>query len=143
MSQRSVRGKGKATGYSRRSWTTNEEQCLMDALKEIIAKGLKCDNGFKSGYLTTLESAMVKAFPHTDLKGDPHINSKIHVWKKQYGSLSTMLSRSGFGWNETACMIDCADDVWNEYVAVSHLFWLYWCCLSSTYYVTNICLVSD
>lgn len=96
MSQRSICGKSKA-GCSRRSWTTNEEQCLIDALKDIVQRGMKCDNGFKAGYLNALEQAMVSAFPHTDLKGDPHINSKIHVWKKQYGSLSTMLSRWGFG----------------------------------------------
>lgn len=90
MSERSIHGKGKVTGYSRRSWTTNEEKCLMDALNDIVVKGMKADNGFKSGYLNALESAMVQAFPNTDLKGDSHINSKIRVWKKQYGSLGTI-----------------------------------------------------
>lgn len=119
-SQRSNTGKTKA-GCSRRSWTTNEEQCLIDALHNVVQKGLKCDNGFKAGYLHLLEQAMVSAFPYTDLKGDPHINSKIHVWKKQYGSLSTMLNRSGFGWNDSCNMIECSDDVWSEYVKVGSL----------------------
>lgn len=73
LSQRSNTGKTRA-GYSRRSWTTQEEQCLIDALHTVVQKGLKCDNGFKAGYLILLEQAMVKAFPHTDLKGDPNIN---------------------------------------------------------------------
>lgn len=33
-----------------------------------------------------------------------------------------MLSRSGFGWNDKTNVIDCSDQVWNEYVAVSALF---------------------
>lgn len=121
MSQRSNHGKSKA-GPSRRSWTTNEELCLLNALKDIVQKGLKCDNGFKAGYLHHLEEAMVSAFPNTDLKGDPHINSKIHVWKKQYGSLSTMLSRSGFGWNDMCNIIECSNQVWADYVNVCCLF---------------------
>ncbi|KAK6150734.1 hypothetical protein DH2020_015666 [Rehmannia glutinosa] len=55
----------------------------------------------------------------TDLKGIPHINSKIHVWKKDYGSLVTMLSRRGIGWNVTTNMIEARDDAWKfEYVKV-------------------------
>ncbi|KAK6126603.1 hypothetical protein DH2020_039649 [Rehmannia glutinosa] len=40
-----------------------------------------------------------RLYPQTDLKGIPHIKLKIHVWKKDYGGLVTMLSCSGIGWN--------------------------------------------
>ncbi|KAL8501416.1 hypothetical protein ACS0TY_020812 [Phlomoides rotata] len=64
---------------SRRVWTYAEEMELMCALKDLIVRGQKCDNGFKFGYLLLLENKLALKFPSTDLKGDPHINSKIHV----------------------------------------------------------------
>lgn len=45
-------------------------------------------------------------FLGTDLEVTPHINSKIHVWKRQFGCLQSMLSKSGFGWNEKICTIE-------------------------------------
>lgn len=119
MSQMSESVKTK-TGKSRRTWTPLEEQCLMNALKDIVQSGMKCDNGFRSGYLGVLEKAMAHRFPGTDLKGDPHIQSKIHVWRKTYGTLNTLLSRSGIGWNDLTNTIDVGDDqVWKTYVLVS------------------------
>ncbi|KAK6117374.1 hypothetical protein DH2020_048892 [Rehmannia glutinosa] len=73
---------------------------------------VEIQNGFKIGYLQALEQEMQKIIPGTNLKGISHINSKIHVWKKDYGSLVTMLSRSGIGWNVTTNMIEAPDDAW-------------------------------
>ncbi|KAL8556341.1 hypothetical protein ACS0TY_003960 [Phlomoides rotata] len=67
---------------SRQIWTYPEEMKLVCALKELVVKGKKCDNGFKSGYLLLLENMLANKFSGTDLKGDSYINSKIHVWKK-------------------------------------------------------------
>lgn len=50
-------------------------------------------------------------FPGADLKATPHINSKIHVWKWQFGCLHSMLSKSGFGWNEKTCTIEVDNEV--------------------------------
>ncbi|KAL0361755.1 UNVERIFIED_CONTAM: hypothetical protein Sradi_3860000 [Sesamum radiatum] len=61
---------------------------------------------------------MVKLFPSSDIKADPHIQSKIHVWKKTYGSIVSMLTRSGFGWNDATNMVVVDDDVWENYVKV-------------------------
>lgn len=70
-----------------------------------------------------LKKAMAQRFPGTDLKEDPHIQSKIHVWKKSYGTLSTLLSRSGIGWNDVTNTIDVSDDqVWKTYIEVSVTF---------------------
>ncbi|CAA0842944.1 Unknown protein [Striga hermonthica] len=66
----------------RRSWSRQEEEILIAALKGIVASGWKSENGFKMGFLNVLEQELVKAIPGTDLRGMPHINSKIHVWKK-------------------------------------------------------------
>lgn len=118
MSQMSESKKTKS-GKGRRTWTTLEEVCLLNALKDIVQLGMECDNGFRSRYLGALEKAMAHRFPGTDLKGDPHIQSKIHVWRKTYGTLNTLLSRSGIGLNDATNTIDVSDDqVWKTYVLV-------------------------
>ncbi|KAL8523454.1 hypothetical protein ACS0TY_013420 [Phlomoides rotata] len=58
---------------------------------------------------------MRKLMPETDIVANPHINLKIHVWKKEYGALSNLLSKSGIGWNSTTSMIEIEDEgVWNS-----------------------------
>ncbi|KAG8363844.1 hypothetical protein BUALT_Bualt19G0064700 [Buddleja alternifolia] len=110
------RGSRKKGDKSRRSWSQKEEEVLIAALKEIISSGWKAENGFKIGYLQTLEQHVVKAFPSTDIRAMPCINSKIHVWKKNYGSLVSMLYKSGIGWNDTTKMIEAHDEAWDSYV---------------------------
>ncbi|KAL8547229.1 hypothetical protein ACS0TY_006808 [Phlomoides rotata] len=61
---------------------------LVNALKELVIKGNKCDNGFRTGYLMLLENMLANKFPGTNLKGGPHINSKIHVWKNSMHDLT-------------------------------------------------------
>lgn len=118
QSQRSVTNKARSQ-TARRVWTVQKEQELIVGLKELVTRGLKCDNGFKTEYLTVLEQHLAAHCPGCELKSDAHIASKIHVWKRNYGILSTMLSRSGFGWNDTSHIIEVTDDqIWKEYVQV-------------------------
>ncbi|KAL0401444.1 UNVERIFIED_CONTAM: hypothetical protein Slati_4174300 [Sesamum latifolium] len=49
------------------------------------------------------------------LKAVPHIYSKIHIWKKTYGTLLTMLTHSGFEWNATNNTLDAKDDAFENY----------------------------
>lgn len=110
------KGQGKKIDRRRRSWTIREEEVLITALKDIVLKGWKCENGFRTGYLKLLERSMLKAFPSTDIRAEPHINSKLHVWKKFHGSLASMLGVSGITWNDLTKMIDAQDDAWELYV---------------------------
>ncbi|KAL8470896.1 hypothetical protein ACS0TY_033465 [Phlomoides rotata] len=86
--------KGKAS-RGRRSWSRVEEDALIGCLIDIVNDGWKADNGFKAGFQRELEKGMRKIFPGTDLVANPHINSKIHVWKKEYSALNDLLSKSG------------------------------------------------
>ncbi|KAG8390739.1 hypothetical protein BUALT_Bualt01G0114900 [Buddleja alternifolia] len=107
-------GNGKST---RRCWTPDEEKVLANALRDLLVRGYKADNGFKSGYQMLLEQAMVQAFPGTNIRADPHINSRITVWRKNYATISTLQSRSGFGWNDATNMITVeSEDAWNNFV---------------------------
>ncbi|XP_073284994.1 uncharacterized protein [Primulina huaijiensis] len=106
----------KKADKTRRIWSGREEDVLIQSLKEVMRKGWKSENGFKVGYLTLLENAMHTAIPETNIRGNPHINSKIHVWKKTYSTLVTLLSKSGVGWNDTDKTIDATDETWESIV---------------------------
>lgn len=113
--------KGKKTDKVRRSWTTPEEEVLIVALKDVISNGYKTKNGFHNGYLALIESAMKSAFKESDLRGHPHITSKIPVWKKHYGCLASMLSKSGVSWNDMENMFDTSNEAWNAILKVLNL----------------------
>ncbi|XP_073119787.1 uncharacterized protein [Henckelia pumila] len=130
-------GRSKKTEKTRRSWTSREEDVLIQSLKDVVTKGWKSENGFKAGYLNVLESAMKESLPGCDLRGNPHINSKVHVWKKAYGTLVTILGRSGTGWNDIEKTIDATDETWEALIkddasirSMRHKQWTYyndWC----------------
>ncbi|GFQ06669.1 hypothetical protein PHJA_002810900 [Phtheirospermum japonicum] len=102
---------------SRRSWNFEEETVLVEGLKDLLLRGWKADNGFKSGYAMIPEKHMQQHFPGTNIKAEPHITSKIHVWKKNYASLSMMQSRSGFGCNDTSNTITIEkEELWSDYI---------------------------
>ncbi|KAL8518517.1 hypothetical protein ACS0TY_009764 [Phlomoides rotata] len=101
--------KGKTT-RARRSWTRIEEDALIRYLLDIVSDGWKADNGFKAGFQRELEKGMRKLLPKTDIVATPHINSKIHVWKKEYAVLSDLLSKSGIGWNSSTNTLDIVDE---------------------------------
>ncbi|KAG8380632.1 hypothetical protein BUALT_Bualt06G0035900 [Buddleja alternifolia] len=66
-----------------------------------------------------LAQTTIAAFPATDLRAKLHTNSRIHVWRKNYSSISSMLKRSGFGWNSTSNTITVgSDEVWDNYVKI-------------------------
>ncbi|KAL8508172.1 hypothetical protein ACS0TY_018665 [Phlomoides rotata] len=114
-----VRGKENAKKTncgSRRMWTTREEQVLINALKDLVLKGQKTNNGFRSGYLMKLEMALRVAFPTTDLQANPHIVSKLTTWKRSYGLLVTALGTTGVGHNTLTNQLDCTYELWEVVV---------------------------
>ncbi|KAL0290036.1 UNVERIFIED_CONTAM: hypothetical protein Sradi_7059100 [Sesamum radiatum] len=96
-SQQKRRGNNKDRSGPRRTWTLVEEEALINGLKSLVSSGWKCDNGFRNGYLAQLEAHLKRAFPQCDLKAEPHINSKLHVWKRQYSTLCSMMAKSVLG----------------------------------------------
>lgn len=54
----------------------------------------------------------VQALVSLDSRVNPHIESKIEMWMKQYHMLQEALQLSGFGWDENGKMIRVdSDDV--------------------------------
>ncbi|KAG6417987.1 hypothetical protein SASPL_120184 [Salvia splendens] len=108
---------------ARRGWTDREEAFLLATLKKLVAIGWKSDNGFRSGYLHKLEDSLRQEFPWSDLKANPHLQSKIHIWKKAYGALSLVLARSGVGFNvHNDYKIDCDEEQWDQIIKVERAY---------------------
>ncbi|KAL0456061.1 UNVERIFIED_CONTAM: hypothetical protein Slati_0945300 [Sesamum latifolium] len=108
------RGVKRDEKLSRCVWSTMEEEALLECLREIVHAGWKSDSGFWIGYLDVLEQLLNRTYPNSGLKVDPHISSKIHVWKKTYGCINDMMGCSGFGWNETTDSIDARSEVFEN-----------------------------
>ncbi|CAL5329363.1 unnamed protein product [Camellia sinensis] len=104
----------------RRFWNHREEVFLITTMKDVIASNprWKLDNNqFRAGFYNECEKKILSAFPGTDLRASPHIDSKIKFWRKQYNALQDMLNMSGFGWNDEQKMVLVdSDDVWQNYV---------------------------
>ncbi|KAI8530455.1 hypothetical protein RHMOL_Rhmol11G0059700 [Rhododendron molle] len=109
-------GEENVADASRRSWNQKEEDALLNAMKEMVVKGERIENSFKSGYLRKVEGMLIVALPGTSIRASPHISSKLKVWKKNYYSVKAMRGCSGFGWNDSTHMIEVADDkIWEDY----------------------------
>ncbi|GAB2266567.1 hypothetical protein Dimus_037904 [Dionaea muscipula] len=110
------KGMSKADGVRTwRVWTKKEEDALIAAMRDLVTDPKwKLDTGaFRSGFFVEVEKKLVLAFPGTDLRASPHIESKVKVWKKYYHTLHDMLKTSGFGWDdeEKMVLVD-SEDIW-------------------------------
>uniref|UniRef100_M0ZK88 RNase H family protein n=1 Tax=Solanum tuberosum TaxID=4113 RepID=M0ZK88_SOLTU len=73
-------------------------ETLLDGLKELCANGWRGDNGtFRPGHLMELERYIHKYHPRSGLKSEPHIKNKMRYWKRCYGSIALLKTRSGLG----------------------------------------------
>ena len=79
------------TDKARCSWSDREKAALIHVFKELVATGWKSDNGFRGGYLKMAEEWLQKEFPRTDIKANPHIQSKLIALKKNYNLLAKIL----------------------------------------------------
>ncbi|KZV52440.1 hypothetical protein F511_32153 [Dorcoceras hygrometricum] len=114
----SLIGRMKKVDKTQRTWTAREE-VLIIALKNVIKKGWKSENGFKAAYLTLLENAIHASIPGSNLRGNPHINSRVHVWKKTYSKLVMILGKSFVWWNDTDNNIEATDETWETIIKVN------------------------
>ncbi|KAL8508021.1 hypothetical protein ACS0TY_018545 [Phlomoides rotata] len=108
-------------------WSKIEEDALVQCLSDIVSDGWKADSGFKAGFQRELEKDMRKLQSGTDIVVNPHINSKLHVWKNDYGALSDLLSKSGIGWNSITSTLDIIDESADPHVkTMRHQPWPYY-----------------
>ncbi|XP_048328646.2 uncharacterized protein LOC125422174 [Ziziphus jujuba] len=64
-----------------------------------------------------IERRLAEICHNSRLRANPHSESKLKKWKKQYGIIYDMLNKSGFGWNDSfKCVEVDSDKVWKAYV---------------------------
>ncbi|KAL3727352.1 hypothetical protein ACJRO7_032135 [Eucalyptus globulus] len=114
---------GRGTKSDQRIWTIDEENALLDGLEELVMRGMKANNGFKSGYMVMLEKWFEEKFPCSSIKGNPHKELKMKNLKKLYNQIFDLRNQSGFGWDhEKHCVDIHSEDSWAKYCKVSTVF---------------------
>ena len=62
---------------------------------------------------------MNKRIPYCGLKGKPHIESKIKIFKRQKGYIIEIQKQvSGFGWDDATKMVTSEKEVFMEWAQV-------------------------
>nr|KAJ0200522.1 hypothetical protein LSAT_V11C600336180 [Lactuca sativa] len=109
------------TGRNKHTWTTEEAAKLIEALLElhVSEKYGGADNGFKPGYLKTVQQLLDVSLSNSGLKAEPRIKSKMKTWKNHFNIVHVMvygINMSGFDWDTDKCCVTVNAEVWDEYI---------------------------
>ena len=79
VGQKKGKRKTNGTSRSRRVWTKREKEYLITVMNELFTDPKwRLDTGqFRFGFFTEVEKKIIMYFPGTDLRSNPHIDSKI------------------------------------------------------------------
>jgi len=58
--------------------------------------------------------------PGRGITGVPHIESRVRHFRKKFGALEVMISKSGFTWDGNRKMIQCEKAQYEEHCKVDH-----------------------
>nr|GEU73742.1 hypothetical protein [Tanacetum cinerariifolium] len=105
-----------------RTWTTDEDTKLVDALMEIRLSRKYTDvynNKFRTGYLEALERMLNVILPNMRIKADPHLKSRLKTLRNKLKIVNDMLVgkyMSRFSWDHERLCVVVDDHVWDKYI---------------------------
>ncbi|XP_065868025.1 uncharacterized protein At2g29880-like [Euphorbia lathyris] len=103
-------------GRPKAVWTSARDAYLVDLLVHQHNCGRTAYNEFKNEVIRSITRDFNKKFSLS--LEENQIKNRYNVMKKDYGVVKTLLSSSGFGWDETRQMVVADDQVWDSYIPV-------------------------
>ncbi|KAI8572024.1 hypothetical protein RHMOL_Rhmol01G0166900 [Rhododendron molle] len=92
------------------------KDALMKCIEnESVEDKWRAENGFKCGFFNHLEKELEKVLPGTDLKVNPHNDSKVKYLKVTWTKIVEIIALSGFGWDDVNKCILVEKDIWDGY----------------------------
>ncbi|KAL8488794.1 hypothetical protein ACS0TY_024920 [Phlomoides rotata] len=60
--------------------------------------------------------------PHSDLRAEPHISSRVHAWKRNHATIASIIDKFGMSWDSIKCQIVVEnEDLWADYIKIDPL----------------------
>ncbi|XP_021627819.1 uncharacterized protein At2g29880 [Manihot esculenta] len=103
-------------GRPKAEWTPTRDAYLVELFIEQHNCGRTAYNEFKNEVIRSVTHDFNKKFGMS--LEENQIKNRYNVMKKEYGVVKTLLSHTGFGWDETRQMVVADDKVWDSYIAV-------------------------
>ncbi|XP_010271443.1 PREDICTED: uncharacterized protein At2g29880-like [Nelumbo nucifera] len=97
-------------------WTPSRDAYLVQLFVEQYNSGKTSLNGLKPEVFKDVARDFNEKFALNF--EDRQIKNRYNVLKKDYGIVKTLLSTSGFSWDETRQVVVAQDDVWERYTVV-------------------------
>lgn len=103
-------------GRPKAEWTPSRDAYLVELFIDQQNKGRTAYNEFKNDVIRSVTRDFNKKFGMC--LEENQIKNRYNVMKKDYGVVKTLLSHTGFGWDETRQMVVADDKFWDNYIAV-------------------------
>ncbi|KAJ6402955.1 hypothetical protein OIU84_014962 [Salix udensis] len=103
-------------GRPKAEWTPTRDAYLVELFIDQHNFGRTAYNEFKNEMIRSVTRDFNKKFG-MNLE-ESQVKNRYNVMKKDYGVVKTLLTRAGFGWDESRQMVVADDKVWDSYIAV-------------------------
>ena len=107
-------------GRPKAEWTPTRDAYLVELFIDQHNFGRTAYNEFKNEMIRSVTRDFNKKFG-MNLE-ESQVKNRYNVMKKDYGVVKTLLTRAGFGWDESRQMVVADDKVWDSYIAVCNYF---------------------
>ena len=107
-------------GRPKAEWTPSRDAYLVELFIEQHNCGRTAYNEFKVEVYKSVTKDFKRKFG-LNLE-ENQIKNRYNVMKKDYGIVKTLLSHTGFAWDDIRQMVVADDKIWDNYIAVCKKF---------------------